>query len=240
MLLAVAAVGVGFAKTAIGGLGTLAVAVFALVLPARESTAALLLVLLVGDLVAVTRYRHHVDWRLIRGLLPGILPGLVLGTWLLSVLSDTAMQRGLGVILLLLTGLQLAMRRRRAGSDTPVRPWPWPARLGVGTAAGTTTMVANAGGPVMTLYLLGQAVEKKRFVGTNAWFFFGINLCKLPFSAGLGLLEPRLLLLALVLAPCVLVGAALGITLIGRIRQQSFELAVLGAAALSAVVLLVT
>ncbi|RCK70662.1 sulfite exporter TauE/SafE family protein [Desertihabitans brevis] len=238
-VLLLAAFGVGFAKTAIGGLGTVAVALFAFVLPARESTAALLLVLLVGDVIAVTRYRKHVDWALIRGLLPGLLPGLLVGTGLLALLSDDVVQRGIGIIVLLLVGLQLWLRRRGAAPAEP-RPWSWPARLGVGTAAGTTTMVANAGGPVMTLYLLGQGVPKHRFVGTNAWFFFGLNLCKVPFSIGLGLMEPRHVLLALVLAPAVGLGAWLGISVINRIRQQAFELAVLGAAALSAVALVLT
>lgn len=230
----------GFAKTAIGGVGTLAVALFALVLPARESTAALLLVLIIGDVLAVLRYHRDVDWRLIRGLVPGLLPGLLLGTALLAVVSDVGLQRGIGAILLVLTLLQLVLRWRRPAPEGDPRPWPWPARLGVGTAAGATTMVANAAGPVMTLYLLGQGVDKRRFIGTNAWFFLGINLCKVPFSVGLGLLEWRLLLLALVLAPGVLLGAFIGTRLIRRIPQRAFELAVLGAATVSAVVLLVS
>ena len=48
-------------------------------------------------------------------------------------------------------------------------------------------MTANAAGPVMTLYLVAQGVEKRRFLGTSALFFFGVNLCKVPFSVGLGL-----------------------------------------------------
>ncbi len=238
-LLLLAAVVVGFAKTAIGGLNLVAVAVFALVLPTRESTAALLLVLLVGDVVAVVRYRRHVDWALIRGLLPGLLPGLLVGAGLLTLTGDGLLQRGIGVIVLALVVLQLVMRRRGTAADAEPRPWSWPARLGVGTAAGTTTMVANAGGPVMTLYLLGQGVPKYRFVGTNAWFFFGLNLCKVPFSAGLGLMGPQHLLLTLVLAPAVLVGAWLGVSTVRRINQRAFETAVLVAAAASALALVV-
>ena len=92
----------------------------------------------------------------------------------------------------------------------------------------------------MTLYLVAQGVDKRRFLGTVAWFFFGVNLCKLPFSAGLGLVDSSTLATAAVLAPLVLVGAAVGVRVVRMIGQRSFEAAVLGASALSAVPLLVS
>lgn len=239
VVLGVAAVVVGFAKTAIGGLGTVAVAMYAAVLPARESTAALLLLLLVGDVVAVSRYRHDADWPLLRHLLPGVLPGLVLGTALLAVVDDQVLRRGIGVVILLLVALQLGLRRRPLDTGGPARGWSGPARVASGLAAGFTTMVANAGGAVMTLYLVGQGVDKRRFLGTAAWFFLGVNLAKLPFSIGLGLLQPAMLVTTLVLTPLVLLGALVGIRVVQRIGQRSFDVAVLAASAISAVALLV-
>ena len=63
--LALGAMLIGFAKTAIGGVGAGAVVIFALVLPARESTGAVLPLLLFGDLVAVTYSRRHADWAIL-------------------------------------------------------------------------------------------------------------------------------------------------------------------------------
>lgn len=60
-LLAAAALLIGVSKTALPGAATISVAAFAAVLPARESTAALLVLLIVGDLVAVWTYRRDVD-----------------------------------------------------------------------------------------------------------------------------------------------------------------------------------
>ncbi|CUR60834.1 Sulfite exporter TauE/SafE [metagenome] len=237
LVLCLAALVVGFAKTAIGGLGTVAVAMYAAVLPARESTAALLLLLLVGDVVAVSKYRRDCDWGLLRHLIPGVLPGLAVGAVVLALVDDLTLRRGIGVVILVLVVLQLVLSRRR-NLDAPSSGWPRPARVGSGIAAGFTTMVANAGGPVMTLYLVGQGIDKRRFLGTTAWFFFGVNLCKLPFSAGLGLFDTEMLWTALVLAPLVLVGAFVGIRVAGRMRQSSFDLAVLTASALSALALI--
>lgn len=238
ILLATGALLVGVAKTALGGLATVAVALYAAAMPARESTAALLLVLLVGDLLAVSRYHAHCDWRLIRHLLPGVVPGVVLGAAALAVVDDLTLRRGIGALLLALLLLQLWVRavERRSGSGR--REWGRPARAATGAAAGAATMVANAAGPVMTLYLLGQRVDKLGFLGTSAWFFLCVNLTKLPFSVGLGLVDGSMIVLAVVLAPVVVAGGLLGVRLADRLRQGPFEYAVIATSAVSAAALL--
>jgi uncharacterized membrane protein YfcA len=99
-------------------------------------------------------------------------------------------------------------------------------------------MVANAAGAVMTVYLLLSGLAMLEFLGTAAWFFFLVNLAKLPFSIGLGLVGPGSLLLDLVLAPLVAVGAFGGLWLVRRLDEDQFEKAVLALAAVSAVPLL--
>ena len=69
-LVIAAALIVGFAKTALPGAGTIAVGLFALAMPAKESTAALLLLLIVGDMMALWVYRREPDWRTLVRLLP--------------------------------------------------------------------------------------------------------------------------------------------------------------------------
>jgi uncharacterized membrane protein YfcA len=98
--------------------------------------------------------------------------------------------------------------------------------------------VANAAGAVMTVYLLLSGLAMLEFLGTAAWFFFLVNLVKLPFSIGLGLVGPGSLLLDLALAPLVAVGAFGGLWLVRRLDEEQFEKAVLALAAVSAVPLL--
>lgn len=187
-----------------------------------------------GDAVAVATYRRHCDWRLLRHLVPGVLPGLLVGTMVLAVLDDGALRLGIGALILALGGLQLLLANRstRVGSE-----WPVPARAGTGIAAGFT-MVANAGGPVMTLYLVGQGVDKRRFLGTAAWFFLGVNLCKLPFSIGLDLVDGPMLRDTAILAPLVLLGGYAGVHVVRRMGQHTFDVSVLTASAGSALALL--
>ena len=65
-------------------------------MPARESTAAILLLLIVGDIVAVWHYRRDADLSLLKRLIPAVLPGLVLGALFLAVVDDTVLRRSIG------------------------------------------------------------------------------------------------------------------------------------------------
>lgn len=238
-LLALAAVLVGFAKTAIGGVASVAVVVFATVLPARESTGALLVLLLTGDLLAVSLYRRHASWGMLLRLLPGVVPGLVLGTVFLALVDDAVVRVSIGVILLGMTVLQLVRRRSgpRAAAEGGHPPW-WLTLL-IGVLAGFSTMTANAAGPVMTLYLILAGLPMLQMLGTGAWFFLTVNLLKVPFSTGLGLISVESMLMDLALVPAMLVGGAIGAAVIRRIDQRQFEAAALMLGAVTATLLLV-
>lgn len=92
----------------------------------------------------------------------------------------------------------------------------------------------------MTVYLFLSGTEMLTFLGTSAWFFFVINLVKVPFSAALGLLAPASLRLDLMLAPAVVVGGTVGAFTVRRLRPRQFERWAILLAALSATFLLVT
>ncbi|MGW9628229.1 sulfite exporter TauE/SafE family protein [Microbacterium sp. NPDC055521] len=227
-LLAFAALIAGLGKTALPGSSTIAVVILASVLPARTSTAAMLLLFIVGDVFALIAYRRHADWRTLLRLAPAVVVGLLVGAAFLAVSTDGIVRRTIGVILLAMVGLTLWRRRRTGvrtvGSDqTGARASGRITAAGYGTLAGFTTMVANSGGPVMSMYFLATRTPVKVFLGTSAWFFAIVNLTKVPFLAGIGLLTPEVLLLDLTLAPMVVIGALIGIRLARRMPQQLFD-----------------
>jgi uncharacterized membrane protein YfcA len=230
---------IGFAKTAIGGAGTLAVLIFAAVLPARESTGVVLPLLICADLIAIWVYRHDVDWPTLLRLFPTVAAGIVGGAWFLSGADDAGVKRIIAV--LVFSGVALTVRNRLRRSDQAAKGEPNRRSLAAAGAAGVGTgfasMVANAAGPLMALYLLFVGLDVRKFVGTTAWFFFIVNVAKLPFSAGLGLMTADSIRLDAVLAPMILVGAVAGTALIRRVSQAAFEWWVLGAAGLSSVLL---
>jgi uncharacterized membrane protein YfcA len=93
----------------------------------------------------------------------------------------------------------------------------------LGALSGVTTMLANAAGPVMTVYLLAVGLAKYEFVGTSAWIFCIINLSKLPLSYTLGVINWHTLGFNLLLLPVVALGALFGRQLLKLIPQLWFE-----------------
>lgn len=238
-LMALGGVLIGFSKTSFGGLGAVASAVYALSMPARASTAAVLLLLLIGDAVALISYGRHVRWRVLGQLLPAVLPGLLVGAVFIRFVDDTWMRRSIGAVLLVMVAVHLVRARLVPhGGQERSRP-NWVAAAGAGLTAGFTTMVANAAAPVMSLYLLSQGFDKRRFLATNAWFFATVNLCKVPFAASVGLFGPLVFGVALVMMPAVLAGTAAGRLIITHVSQRQFELVTVLATALASVLLII-
>jgi len=224
-LVCAAAFLVGVSKTGITGLGILAVAIFASVLPARESVGAVLVTLIAGDLVAVSTYRRDADWSSLLRLFPWTAVGVVIGAFTLGRIDDVGIRRLIGVILVILLVMHIIQRfTQKPMEDSiplPLRN-PWVARS-TGVLAGFTTMVANASGPVMVLYLLALRLPKIVFIGTTAWFFLILNLFKVPFSIGLGMITPSSLAISLRLIPFAVIGAFTGRWLIKYIDEKRFE-----------------
>ena len=236
-LLALGAFFTGLSKTGIAGLGVMSVALFANAMPARVSTGALLPLLVCADLFGLAFFRKHASWPQLWKLFPWVILGVVLGYFALGRISNAQMQPLLGGILLAMVTLH-SWRKRNSPQLADRLPHAWWIAAGTGVLAGFTTMIANAAGPVMVIYLLAIGLPKLAFIGTGAWFFMLVNAFKLPFSAHLGLITPDSLKLdALLLLPMI-PGALLGPVILRRINQEVFENMVLLLTVLAALRLL--
>lgn len=234
-LAGVGALAIGLAKTGINGLGMLAVVIFANLLPARQASGVVLPMLVLADLVAVAAYRQHAVWSHLWKLIPWTAAGIVAGYLALGRIDDRQAKVLIGGIVLAMLAMHL-WRRWRATDEAPEHA-AWFAPV-IGVLAGFTTLVANAAGPLMAIYLLAMRLPKMEYMGTGAIFFMVMNLFKVPFMANLGLITGPSLWLNLWLAPVVLAGALLGKRLLARIDQKLFEHLALGLAAAAGVRLL--
>ncbi|HUT46977.1 MAG TPA: sulfite exporter TauE/SafE family protein [Sedimentisphaerales bacterium] len=236
VVVAVCAVMVGTTKTGMPGLGILIVPLMALVLPTRQSTGILLGILILADLFAITYHRRNARWGHVLRLLPAALAGIVAGYFGLKFVNDRQLKPIIGGIVLVMLGVNY-WRTRAKGEDAPV-PTQWWFAVGLGFMAGVTTMMANAAGPVMIIYLLAMRLPKVEFVGTGAWFFFVVNWLKVPFSANLDLMTAESVKLNLMMLPFIAIGAVAGIFLLKRIPQKAFNVIVQILAAAAAIKLL--
>ena len=240
-LLAVAAVFFGFSKTGIPGISILSVGILANLMPAKLATGVVLPLLIFADIFAFFVYRKHLEWRRVGRLLPWALGGVVLGWLALGRIDDRQTARLVGAILAAMLALHLWRRWKNPDDAAAHAPaWFGPA---MGLFAGLTTMIANAAGPVMTLYLLAMRLNKLEFLGTGAAFFLLINWLKVPFALELGIINKSSLALNLWLLPAVALGSAvaarsvvgsacvkgcalgalLGRPVVERVNQRTFE-----------------
>jgi uncharacterized protein len=226
----VAALIVGVSKTGITGLGMLAVVLFATIMPAKEATGVVLPLLCFGDVAAVAIYRRHAKWTHLWKLFPWTAAGVVAGYFALNRINENQARLLIGGIVLALVGLHLA-RRWRFGEAAEHGAWFAPT---IGVLAGFTTLVANAAGPLMAIYLLAMRLPKMDYVGTGAVFFMLLNLFKVPFMVHLGLINGRSLALNFELAAVVFAGAFVGWRILAKINQRWFENLALALSALAA------
>lgn len=231
---------VGISKAGITGLSLLSVALFAHVFPSSKQASGLILpLLLFGDFVAVMSYRAHTQWHYLWKLLPWTAAGVVLGYFALGRISDGTARVMIGVIIFSLCILGY-WRRYVTARTSPAEPhWHWAVGAALGVACGFITLVANAAGPLMAIYLVAMGLPKMQFVGTAAVFFMVLNLFKVPFMVALGLITAQSFKFNLMLAPAVLLGAFAGRWLLMRIDQELFEKLVLALSAIAGILLIV-
>lgn len=231
----------GISKTAMPVLGVLAGPVLAAALGPTTASAFAVPLLIAGDLVALSIYRQHANWRLIWRVVPGVLVGFVVTAVMFAVIDQHILARILGVLILVSVILELWQRWQKRSGRADVEP-DRPDRLAAGffgILAGMTTMAANAGGTAMTLYLLKMRVPMLAFMGTSAWFFFILNVAKIPIVGALGLITGASLLADLAFLPVVLVGALLGIAVFRRMNQAVFANLALALSAAASIWLIV-
>jgi uncharacterized protein len=232
LLAILAALSIGISKNGFTGFTLVTVLIMARLFPPRESTGVILPLLVFGDICAIIGFKRHAQWVQVRRMLPPTMVGVVAGWLLMLGISDAHFGPIIGWIVLGMCALQAGRQLRPALYEhfPHTRRFAW----SMGAASGVTTMLANAAGPIMSLYFLAINLPKYEFIGTSAWFFFFINLFKIPFSASLGLIHGSSLLLNLVLTPAVALGALVGRGLVKIIPQKLFETLLLVFAGLAA------
>lgn len=223
---------IGVAKTGMPGVGILAIPALVLMVgDARQAAAWTLPILCLADMFAIYYWRHHNAAKRLFSLTPWVLVGMVTGA-LVLFLPEHVLRPMVGVIVLLMLGAHIRRQMRPDTWATGGHPVVY------GVAAGFSTTVANAAGPVMNLYLLSKRLPKEEFIATGAWFFFVVNASKIPIYLGHGLFSARSLAFDAAVAPAAVAGAVTGRWLFRHIPQKLFDGMVVVLTGVAAVLLL--
>jgi len=238
---------IGVSKTGVPGIGILVVPLLATAFGGRASVGTMLPMLIVGDIFAVRWYRQHTQWKRLVELIPWVLVGMAIGAVVLWRLGEMHTSRDvlepiIGSLVLVMLAIHLLRQRwgERLSPHSPV------GIASTGTAAGFATTVSNAAGPIMGIYLTSLRLPKEQFMGTSAWYYFAVNLSKLPVFVVLSLINPekpiitvRSLLFNVTAIPVIVAGVYVGRWLLPRIPQKLFDEVVLILAAVAAARLII-
>lgn len=243
-----AALLVGISKTGVPGVGILVVPLLAATFGGRPSVGIMLPMLIMGDIFAVAWYRRHAQWDKLVGLLPWVVVGLGIGAVALWITGEMKGSRDiLGIVIgaLVLVMLALTLLQRFLGER--LTPKSGVGMAGTGVSAGFATTVSNAAGPIMNIYLTAHRLPKEQFMGTIAWYFFIINLSKLPIYFALTLMNPKnpivtgpSMIFNLEVFPVIVIGVFIGKWILPRMSQKTFDGAVLILAAAGALKLILS
>jgi len=237
---ALGALMVGVSKAGITGLSILSIALFNHVFSSSKQASGLVLPLLIfGDFVAVFSYRKHAQWRFLWRLFPWTAAGVVIGYLTLGRISDHTARILIGWIIVSLALLSFWRKYVSAPAEEETALFHWSVAAAIGMTAGFITLVANAAGPLMAIYLVAMRLPKMEYVGTAAVFFMLLNLFKVPFMVDLGLITTQSFSFNLMLAPAVLLGALAGRWLLKHVNQNLFEQLVLLLSAIGGILLII-
>jgi len=202
------------------GLGMLSTPLMAQALPARTAIGVILPLLCLADVFTLAVYWRRWDLRLVAWPLVGAAIGIGLATGFVTSISELALRRSIGGVGLVLTLLLVV--RNLFHPHAVYRPSPWHGVL-VGVAAGVSSTIAHAAGPILALFLLAQRLEKTSFVATTGAFFTVNNLLKVPPYVATGLIDPATLALSLRYAAAVPFGIAAGWWANRHLPQRHFD-----------------
>ncbi|MDP4207707.1 MAG: sulfite exporter TauE/SafE family protein [Bacteroidota bacterium] len=232
----IAAILIGMGKTGLSGAGTLAIPLMAILYGGKPSTGIILPMLCMADIFGVLYYHRHADWKHIFRLLPWAMAGVIIALLIGNKVSDHTFKNIIGVTVLFSVGLMFWQDFHRDKLEVPSKRW-YSAIFGL--AGGFSTMIGNAAGPIMAIFLQSMRLPKNSYIGTGAWFFLIVNYTKVPLQMFVWKnITFSSLTFNIILLPAIALGAYLGVKLVDLLPEKAYRIFILISTAVSAFFLL--
>jgi uncharacterized membrane protein YfcA len=187
---------------------------------------------LVFSLVVIVQLRRDLTLRALADLLIGTVAGTPLGVWVLATLPVSALNRLIGLVLVIVVVLEMrgVMPRRLVG-----RGWG----LATGFLAGLIGGAVGTPGPPVIVYATTQGWSP-RTMKANTMGFFVVNQGAILIAYWwAGLLTPEVATVAATYALPALAGVGAGVALFGHLDPARFRRIVFALLLVSGLILLV-
>ena len=229
------AVMIGMSKTGISGIGLAVVPILAALFGGRPSVGLLLPILVFADIFVVIYYNRHAEWKHIIRLMPWAIAGILIALFVGNQVSDRLFKKLIGIVVIVGIGLMIWQDLRKKQVKIPDH-WGFSALLGL--SGGFATMIGNAAGPILIIYLLSMRLPKNQFIGTGAWFFFIVNVLKVPLHITVWkTINLESFLFDVLMIPGIIGGAFLGIYLVKLFPERAYRIFIIGTTLVAALLL---
>lgn len=225
---------VGMRRGGVNGAAVLGVIILAGHFTAAASVGIGVLIFLYADVQATVLLVRDVDWRTLGRLLVPTVIGLAVAALIGQRLPTGIFEWVLFAIILMAYIGMIVQRAHRTRNTN--RRLPWYVTPVAGFLSGFTSMIGNLASVFVAIYFAATGAMKAQFIATSVWFFFALNLIKLPIHIwGWKTLTPEMLPKTLILIPLVTLGIWLGRIIVKRMSEETywrFVIVVAGAAVL--------
>lgn len=236
-ILTLSALSIGMSKTGVQGITLLAVPYMAMAFGAKESTGIILPMLCLADIIAVAYYKRIADWKIVVKLLPTAILGFFVAIFVDRLIPAHEFRQLMGWTLVLVMAVMI-WSEIFGKENKWMKKWWYSAIFGL--LGGFTTMIGNAAGPVMSVYLLSMRKEKMAYIGINAWFFLVVNLLKVPLQVfAWENISLSTFALDLLMLPLIGIGAWLGILIVKLFPENAFRRFIQITTILSVIIMLI-
>ncbi len=237
VILSLTALSIGMSKTGVQGVMLLAVPYMAMAFGAKASTGVILPMLCMADIIAVVYYKRIADWKVVVKLLPTAILGFFVAIFVDRLIPTEEFRQLMGWTLVL--ALAVMIWSEIFGKENKwMKKWWYSAIFGL--LGGFTTMIGNAAGPVLSVYLLSMRKDKMEYIGINAWFFLVVNMLKVPLQIFVwDNISWDSFSLNLAMLPIIGIGAWMGVGIVNLFPEKAFRRFIQIVTILSVVMMLV-
>ncbi len=212
---------IGMAKAGVKGMGMITVPIMATIFGGKISAGLVLPMLSFADVFAVSYYNRHAEWKYVWKLIPAAAAGVVAAIFVGNAINDEVFKTLIAAFII--GSLVLMIVQERGGISGELTKQPWFSWF-FGFLGGFSTMIGNAAGPILAVYLLSTRLPKNSFIGTGAWFFMIMNLFKIPFHIFVWeTIHWQSFQYNLISLPAIALGVLVGIRIVRFIPEREFR-----------------
>jgi uncharacterized membrane protein YfcA len=210
-----------FAVRGGAGFGGLNGPLLMVVMPAKIIVPALVFLGIISSGAIVVRDYRHINWQPVWRTLPWGIFGTLIGLWLFTTLKSGAIEKGLGLFLLLY-GLYALWRIGRPLGRSRIPPNVLAGIMG--TTSGTAATVFGAmAGVFVAVYFNILELNKREFRATIAATLIIMGVARAIGYVAVGAITQEVMVLTAIALPLIGIGVLLGNVLHARLNQQGFN-----------------